>query len=65
MRPFGTIRKRKAPIAAIETKEATVRQNIPLRPTQILPAMDIGLQILAGMDPKEARRLHRSLKNNR
>jgi len=67
MGPFASIRKRKSSSASAEDSETVVSNKIhktlPMRPTQILPAMDIGLQILASMDPREARRIHRSLKN--
>ncbi len=67
MRPFASIRKRKRSSPSAEDSETVasnkIHQTVPLRPTQILPAMDIGLQILASMDPREARRIHRSLKN--
>ena len=69
MRPFSSIRKQSGLRSSSDPKvtltSAARQQPIPLRPTQILPAMDIGLQILAGMDPKEARRIYRSQKNER
>lgn len=66
MRPFSSIRKQ-TDLRSAASEKVTVdvpqkRDAIPMRPTQILPAMEIGLQILASMDPAEARRIYRSQK---